>query len=176
MTNLRTTYLLPCSCGRDIPIESRQAGETVHCDCGRSCAVPTMREVQCLRTAPAPASTAMPATTKRAWGNPQRFLMAGTVLCLLAATASVILYRQFPSLFAGLRSPQAERKFVESLPTAATIQYFRQVILPGIEVREPAGVESKRSRVYLGMAGTAVLGAIGLILLVVGTVGLVRRR
>ncbi len=31
---MNTTYLLPCSCGRKIPVQLRQAGEIVKCDCG----------------------------------------------------------------------------------------------------------------------------------------------
>ena len=48
MSDRRTTYLLPCSCGREISIEPQQAGETVRCECGRTCSVPTMREVRSL--------------------------------------------------------------------------------------------------------------------------------
>lgn len=40
VTDRKTTYLLPCSCGREIPIEPRQAGETVSCECGRTSAAP----------------------------------------------------------------------------------------------------------------------------------------
>ncbi|MGO9114100.1 MAG: hypothetical protein ACLP9L_33205 [Thermoguttaceae bacterium] len=58
----------------------------------------------------------------------------------------------------------------------ATIQYFHQWILPGIDIREFGGSESKRKMVYLGMATVAVVGAIGLILAGFGIVGVVRRR
>ena len=143
VSDRRTTYLLPCSCGRDIPIEPRQAGETVRCECGRTCAVPTMREVQSLR--PAPASSTTPAATKPAWGNPQRFLVAGLVVFLLAAIAAVILYIQFPTHFAGLPSPEAERQRVKSMSTLETMRYFHQWILPGIEIsragRDPEQTE-----------------------------------
>jgi len=174
LSDPRITYLLPCSCGKEVSIELRQAGETVRCECGQACAVPTMREVRCLR--PAPASETTPADTKPAWGNSQRFLVAGLVVVLLAAVAAIILYRQSPTYFVGLPSPEAERQFVERLPILATLQYFHQRILPGIDIPEPAWVQSKRSMVSLGMATLSGVGAIGLILLGVGVAGIVRRR
>ncbi len=174
MTDRRTSYLLPCACGRELLIEPRQAGETVRCECGRTCAVPTMREIQALR--PAPVAGSMPAAEKPAWGNPQRFLVAGLVVCLLAAIAAVILYTQFPAHFAGIASPEKVRQHVKGLSPQGTRQYFHQWILPGIDIPEQAVVQSKRSSVYLGMAALACLGAIGLILAGVGVAGIVRRR
>ena len=172
--DMRTIYLLPCDCGREIPIESRQAGETVRCECGRTCAVPTMREVQNLR--PAPVSGAAPMAARPAWGNSQRLLVAGLVVLLLAAIAAAILHGQFSDQFGRLRPPEAERQFVEGLSTLKTIQYFQQWILPGIDIHEQAGFQIKNSTVYLGMEVLTGLGTIGLILAAIGVVGIVRRR
>ena len=136
--------------------------------------MPTMREVQALR--PAAAAVAIPATTRPAWGNPQRFLVTGLVLVLLAVIAAVILYRQFPSRLGGLRSPEAEQQRVKGLTTLETIWYFRQRILPGIEIPESPEVQRKRSMVYLGLAAVGGMGAIGLVLAGVGIAGIARRR
>jgi hypothetical protein len=133
-----------------------------------------MREVQSLRLAPI--SRTKPVAAKPAWGNPQRFLVVGLVLVLLAAITAIILDRQFPTRFAGLPSPETERQFVRSLPTVDTIRYFRQGILPGIEIHEHSGRESRRNMVYLGLTALAGVGAIGLILVGVGVAGIVRRR
>jgi hypothetical protein len=35
-------YLLPCECGRAIPVSVAQAGRTISCDCGREHKVPTL--------------------------------------------------------------------------------------------------------------------------------------
>lgn len=172
MTDRATTYLLPCSCGRNLRVEPRQAGETVRCECGLTCAVPTMRAVQNLR----PASTTLPAEAKPAWGNPQRLLVAGLVIVSLAAISAVILYIQFPTHFAGLRPPEQERQFVKSLPPLETMRYFRTRILPGIELYESAEVQRKEKMVYLGMGSLAVFAAIGLSLVGVGVTGIMRRR
>jgi hypothetical protein len=131
-----------------------------------------MREVQGLR----PAAGAMPAAAQPAWGNPQRFLVAGLAVFLLAAIAAIILYRQLPPRLAGLPSPEEGRELVKGLPPVDTIRFFRTRIKPGIEIREPPEFQRRRSRVYLGLAATAVVGTIGLILVTVGVAGVIRRR
>lgn len=133
-----------------------------------------MREVQSLRRAAG--SAEMPESPRPAWGNSQRFLVAGLAVFLLAAIAAVILYIQFPPHFAGLRSPDDERKLVERMSTLETMRYFQQWILPGIDIPEQGGFQSTRSMVYLGMATLAGLGAIGLVLVGIGVAGIVRRR
>ncbi len=42
-------FLLPCSCGRTIPVGISQAGANVTCDCGQSVAVPTIRGLKALQ-------------------------------------------------------------------------------------------------------------------------------
>lgn len=174
MSDRPTTYLLPCSCGRDIRIEPRQAGETVLCECGETCAIPTMREVQRLR--PAPAVGISSTATKSAWENPQRLLVTGLVLLLLAAIAAVILYGQFPAQFAGLPAPEAERQRVESMSILERMRYFHQRILPGIELREPPMFQSKRNMLNFAMTTLGGLAVIGVILAGIGIAGIVRRR
>lgn len=39
-------YLLPCSCGEKIAIESTQAGQTVRCSCGKTLEAPTMQGIR----------------------------------------------------------------------------------------------------------------------------------
>jgi hypothetical protein len=174
VSDSNASYLLPCACGREIVVEPRQAGESVRCRCGRDCAVPTLREVRSLR--PAQASAATRAQTDSTWGNPQRFLAAGVVVLLLAGIQAVILYRQLPAQFARLPTPEAEAQRVKKMSTVELKVYFHQVILPGIELPERAGNQSKRSMVYLGMASLSVFGAIGLILAGIGIAGIIRRR
>lgn len=36
-------YLLPCSCGEKVAVESRQAGQRILCSCGQTLQVPTMQ-------------------------------------------------------------------------------------------------------------------------------------
>ena len=39
-------YLLSCTCGKDVPIETAQAGGNVLCDCGLSLKVPTLLQIK----------------------------------------------------------------------------------------------------------------------------------
>lgn len=41
-----TKYLLPCSCGEKIAIETSQAGQTVRCSCGKTVEAPTMQGIR----------------------------------------------------------------------------------------------------------------------------------
>ena len=41
-------YLLPCSCGKTIPVGLSQAGSSVTCQCGQSVIVPTVRGLRAL--------------------------------------------------------------------------------------------------------------------------------
>jgi hypothetical protein len=43
-------YLLPCSCGSEIPVASAQAGGSVRCACGQEIEVPTLRVMTTLRS------------------------------------------------------------------------------------------------------------------------------
>jgi hypothetical protein len=177
VTDPRTAYLLPCACGREIVIETQQAGETVQCECGRICPIPTMREIQRLRPASTGLSSAAPsAAENRNWGNSQRLLVAGGLVCLLAVIAAVIVYRQLPARMGGLPTPEEMRQRIGQLSPQQTRQFFHEVLLPGIEFREQAEFQSHRTIVYLGLGTAAAFGAIGLILVGSGVMGMVRRR
>ncbi len=40
---MRVKYLLPCSCGEKVAVESTQAGQDILCACGKTMEVPTMQ-------------------------------------------------------------------------------------------------------------------------------------
>ena len=40
------SYLLPCTCGKSIPVTKLQAGQEVACDCGQRQVAPTLRAIQ----------------------------------------------------------------------------------------------------------------------------------
>jgi hypothetical protein len=166
VSDQKTTYLLPCSCGREIPIELRHAGETVRCACGRTCTAPTLRDIRNLR--PALPADATPAAARPGWGNSQRFLVAGLAVLLLAALAAAILYEQFPPHFAGLPSPEAVRERIKQMSLQDTRAYFHRAIEPGIEISEGPVVDRERSMADLGMAAVGGVAAVGLILVGIG--------
>ena len=69
-------YLLPCSCGQEIPVEPRQAGQEIRCDCGASLEVPTMLGMAALEKAPSEPSHTPPSAP---WGIRQGIVLLGTV-------------------------------------------------------------------------------------------------
>lgn len=80
-------YLLPCTCGRKIPVSSSQAGETLTCECGQSLTAPKLRELRQLETAP----DTQPPARRLAWSQMQGVLFLFGGLLLLAAGVVVVL-------------------------------------------------------------------------------------
>ena len=76
---MNTMYLLPCSCGRKIPVQLRQAGETIACDCGTSLEVPPLTELKALQKLEAPAK---PQIVKTAWTTGHRLTFFGGLVIL----------------------------------------------------------------------------------------------
>jgi hypothetical protein len=76
---VNTMYLLPCSCGRKIPVQLRQAGETIKCECGASLEVPTLTGIKTLQKSEA---TAEPRIAKTAWTTGHRLTFFGGLVIL----------------------------------------------------------------------------------------------
>lgn len=73
-------YLLPCSCGRKLPVDLAQAGNRIHCECGAQLEVPTLLHLKRLDRASPPDPVA---TGGRAsWGVRQRVSLTGAVFSL----------------------------------------------------------------------------------------------
>ena len=136
---MKTTYLLPCLCGEKIPVETRQAGETVACACGRSVPVPSMMEIS--RLEPAPLETAAVA----AWGVSQRLRLLGVVVLLIAVAGAVLLIRHRPISPDETRTPAAARRWVEGMSAARTMVEWYQLKATGLE----RGI-TKEEEVYQG--------------------------
>jgi hypothetical protein len=75
-------YLLACACGREHAVETRQAGESIPCDCGTRLEVPTLRKLREL-----PLAGEVEAAAGPAWGARQGAMTA----CLLVVAASLVV-------------------------------------------------------------------------------------
>lgn len=85
---MATKYLLPCTCGKKIPVESRQAGEEILCDCGLHLTAPTMLSMRKLEPLP---SESINGTGLESWGARQRVMLVGCFILLgFVAWASVL--------------------------------------------------------------------------------------
>lgn len=84
-------YLLPCSCGRTVPVERAQAGDRVHCECGKVLDVPTLRGIADLEQERAEVG---PPSDCEAWGPHQGVILLGIVVTLIGlALAAFYLYQ-----------------------------------------------------------------------------------
>jgi hypothetical protein len=72
-------YLVTCACGRQLAVETGQAGDSIPCECGAQVAVPTFRQ---LRTLPVATEATATAAAGASWGKRQGAI---TVSLLLAA-------------------------------------------------------------------------------------------
>ncbi len=79
-------YKLPCAvCGQSVIVSTRQAGESVSCDCGKPLEVPTMRELRQLDPVPAQS-----AASKPTWTAAQGLLFAAGALMTVIAAGSAL--------------------------------------------------------------------------------------
>lgn len=91
-------FLLPCSCGQKLTVGANQAGELIHCGCGKTVEVPTLRELNRLervveRTAPPVA----------AWNKRKGLILLGAVIAVGAlAAAGILELRRPPPMEAAL--------------------------------------------------------------------------
>ncbi|MGA2060986.1 MAG: hypothetical protein ABSG67_10930 [Thermoguttaceae bacterium] len=90
---MNTMYLLPCSCGRKIPVQLRQAGEIVKCDCGASLEVPTLSGLKSLQKLEA---SAEPKIARTAWTAGHRLTFFGWLVILVAIGLGGWLYWSGP--------------------------------------------------------------------------------
>jgi hypothetical protein len=83
---MKAVYLLPCSCGKKVPVDAGQAGAKVTCECGQQLAVPTFRALRDLEQEKPVAAVAVGAAESSEW-NPVRGIMfsLGMLLSLIAA-------------------------------------------------------------------------------------------
>jgi len=96
-------YLLPCSCGRHVVVEPRQAGQTLSCPCGASLTAPTLLGLAALDPAPDE-----PVVSASAWGFKQRLQLIGGVLLLAAAVGGAWLYGHRPI------SPTIDARYIQA--------------------------------------------------------------
>jgi hypothetical protein len=80
-------YLLPCGCGREIPVEAAQAGQRVRCECDAELDVPTMLGLAKLQPLVEPVGA--PRVRRRGWSIRHRLAFIGGVI-FLAGFAGVV--------------------------------------------------------------------------------------
>ena len=78
-------YLLPCSCGKKLPVAATQAGETIVCTCGNRITVPTLRGLRELKQETAASTAAAPPA--RRWSAVQGYMFSLGILTAIVGGA-----------------------------------------------------------------------------------------
>jgi hypothetical protein len=148
-----SSYLLSCSCGGRLVVETGQAGETLRCDCGRQVVVPALRQLRALP--PADDVAAIDTKAAAAWSTRHAVV---TVL-LLAAFASLAVvgvswWRQptLPTFNPAGWTQLMDTKISELTPEAAWqawVQFYEPLTQNGfspIEYHGTAAIEQEIGR------------------------------
>jgi hypothetical protein len=168
-------YLLPCSCGRKVPVETRQAGETTRCECGLPLEIPRLLELKRLEKA---AVSEDGVRNPLVWGIGHSLVLSGMVVLVGVVLLWYLVLQNAQGDPYSRMTPDQVRAHCQKmspLQTWQTWMYFQQ---NGINPRkdrferEILGLFGQRQLLltYLGIAGGA--GAA----LVVGGIFLVRRK
>jgi hypothetical protein len=90
-------YLLPCSCGSEVCVESAQAGESVRCACGKEIEVPPLRAMTTLRSV-GTATSDLESAVQGAWKRTRLLLLlAGALVVGGAIVRIAFLYAVLPA-------------------------------------------------------------------------------
>jgi len=140
-------YLLPCVCGKTVPVDVGQAGERVTCSCGTQLDVPTLRQLRHLPRA-TPAAEPRPAAT---WGPRQGIATATSIIVVVLLGWSAWIWWNEPVM---PKFDPAERQKVveEQIKTPlgawdAWIDYYRPLAERGFPIFRVANQADIQQRI-----------------------------
>ena len=160
-------YLLPCSCGKLARVQASQAGQSLRCKCGRTLAVPTLRQLRQLPPTPDAEGDAAPKAASAKWSQLQGgTFVGGLVLSVIALGFFGYLLSQ------RLRQPEPASPFdrflqqedLTDMPAAdawAAWQAYRTYGLGWDHSQQYVQAQQQARTLNIGMAiaaGTALLG------------------
>jgi hypothetical protein len=181
---MKAVYLLPCSCGKKIPVDAGQAGAKVMCDCGQQLAVPTYRALKDLEQEKPVAAGAAAAETSD-W-NAIRGVMFSFGLLVSLIAAVLICYHLYTYwlMWDGGEAWKQDhlkemREGVDYLAPADALADFQDMATKGLTVDgvppwSQVATMRDSSRRWL-LAGLVTLG-IGLVSLTASLIGAGRRK
>jgi hypothetical protein len=158
-------YLLPCACGRTLPVEPRQAGQTVICACGEALEVPTLLRLAALEQEQ-PAAAAPPPVAS--WGLGQAIALVGLAILLAALAGAIYLCFQRPSL--RTVDPQKVRDLVQKMPPAVVYQNWKLLRDQGLNPKDtaiPDAYDEEVLRYRLWWAAVLLAAIVGIAAIVV---------
>jgi len=163
-------YLLPCPCGRKIPVQPRQAGEIVTCECGTSLEVPTLLGLKTLERAEVPVE---PKTAKPDWSAGHSLILLGAVIIFASIVLGGWLFWARPTDPYANFNPDQMRKLAENLTPLGSWRLWQRLESGGLEHRK-LGVEiafadqQAQHRIYWSLL--AIIAGTGLTLVATGII------
>jgi hypothetical protein len=154
-------YLLPCSCGRKQPVETRQAGEVVTCECGAPLPIPRLLELKMLEVATKQTTTSSAQTT---WGVGHGLALAGTLILL----GAIILGIRVHSTSSGYLTPDQIREKFAIMPPSETWDYWLYYKNKGINPPKDRFFEASYNQNQFYLAYVGIVAVSGLALMGVG--------
>ncbi len=111
------------------------------------------------------------------WGIPQRFVVLGLALILLAGVIMAVLgYMQYSDSQWFAAQVQRQRNAVLHLRPWAAIQIYRGLAATGIETTLEERLQGSREKMAVGMVIAAATGLFGAVFAAAGIVGLIRKK
>jgi hypothetical protein len=165
---MRTQYLLPCSCGEKVAVETSQAGDRARCRCGAELDVPSMRGLRELETA-TPEEPSTPSRAESEWGLRQGLILTGVLLIVFSLPPAGFLYSVLPErpVFDMRANIEANQQNIDEMNVVETWMVWREDMLGrGLRQYPNAVVEAYEARrgailpwIFLSL-GVAALGLI----------------
>lgn len=163
---MTTEFLLPCPCGQKIRVSPAQAGQTIHCSCGRSVEVPTLMAMRALE----PADSGEPSPARGGvWGTRQRLILIGLVVMLVSGGTAFYFSRGKPRSTAHLLETDGLQRRTERMSLIETYQEWHE-LKQGLDRKRFIDKEyDKRLGIYRQKMGAALaFFALGVAMLVAG--------
>jgi hypothetical protein len=162
-------HLLTCSCGKSIPIEVSQAGETIRCDCGAELDVPSFREIRKLPVA-VESRTTKGSQQPSGWSLLRSLLfaigLAASVFGLCAAGYFQWGRMRLPVAQTPNRLLDANLEEIDQIDPISAVDFWRQIQEFGVGGYNPPPYIVNRAWsarwlqfVYIGL-GVAAVGAL----------------
>ncbi len=153
---MSSQYLLPCSCGRRLPVDLSQAGNLIRCECGEQQEVPTLLRLKQLEPAGSNQASRI-GSQESSWGTRHRIAFVGALACLAGLILAIGSFATRPRIID-----------VAEYPPIATLQLWES-LKQGIDL-PPAPLEvALFSRIHWHHRWTLA----GLVVAVVGAAAMI---
>ncbi len=182
---MKAVYLLPCSCGKKVPVDAGQAGAKVTCDCGQQLAVPTFRALKELEQEKPVAAVAVAGGESSDWNAVRGVMFSfGMLISLIAAVLLCYhLYTYWIMRDGGEAWKQEHlsemREGVDYLAPADALADFEDMATKGLTVDGVppwSQVATMRDTSRRWLLGALVILAVGLVSLTASLIGAGRSR